>query len=115
MASVSRGFVTGARATAHASSGIHASSPPTGPRRDSELVVSGGDGRPVSLTVRQGQAVVVRSQRHAQEFEEGLKSFINESRTRAGGTLRTAAIGRMSPASARQSLGEVRERGLTLA
>src|SRR4051812_1915682 len=39
--------------------------------------------RPAALATRQGHAVVVRSQRHAEAFEAGLRSFLNEARTLA--------------------------------
>lgn len=39
--------------------------------------------RPALLATRQGQSVMVRSTRHADAFEAGLKSFMNEARTLA--------------------------------
>lgn len=39
--------------------------------------------RPAALATRQGHAVVVRSQRHSEAFEAGLRSFLNEARTLA--------------------------------
>src|SRR5688572_24940509 len=39
--------------------------------------------RPAALATRTGQTVVLRSQRHAEAFAAGLKSFINEARTLA--------------------------------
>ena len=39
--------------------------------------------RPAMLATRHGKSVMVRSQRHADAFEAGLKSFINEARTLA--------------------------------
>src|SRR5271157_4450217 len=40
--------------------------------------------RPAALATRQGgRSVALRSQRHAEAFEAGLRSFINEARTLA--------------------------------
>ena len=39
--------------------------------------------RPAALATRTGHTVVLRSQRHAEAFAAGLKSFINEARTLA--------------------------------
>ena len=39
--------------------------------------------RPALLATRHGKSVMVRSQRHADAFEAGLKSFMNEARTLA--------------------------------